>query len=759
VTQTSLAIGGMTCGACAVRVERRLNKIEGVHATVNYASERASVVMGNGVSTQQLIGAIHAIGFTAELIRPAAQPIDTRAATDRRLRTLRRRLLVAGLLFMPVCDLSIGSWLAPSLRSAYWQWVLLALAAPVVTWAAFPFYQNAARGLRHRTYTMDTLVSIGILAAASWSLYELFWPQGAGSHRVLLIAVAPHHPVGTSYLDVSVGVTTFLLGGRYFEALAKRRTGDALGALASIAAKDVTILDDSGQEVRRPVTDLVVGARFVVRPGESIATDGEVIDGGSSIDRSAITGESLPVEVRAGDQVIGGTICVGGHLVVRASTVGIDTQLGHMMRLVEDAQNAKAGVQRLADRVSGVFVPAVVVAAATTLAGWLLAGGSSQQAFRAALSVLIIACPCALGLATPTALLVASGEGARLGIFFKSYQGMEASRRVDTLLLDKTGTVTQGTMAVTDVATVAGTTRREVLCWAGAVEQASEHLIARAIASAATAELPAVPAVENFSSTPGLGASGTVDGHRITIGRRQLFDAGSAPLPSALADFCAAGESLGQTVVLVGHDDVVVGAIAVADVVRPSAAAAVAQLKELRLHIILVTGDNEPTARAIADLLGIDDVVAGALPSDKVALIRRLQSEGRSVGMVGDGVNDGPALATADLGLAIGSGTDVAINAADLIIVRDDLRIVPTAIDLARRTLATIRGNLAWAFAYNVAAIPLAACGLLNPLIAGGAMAFSSVFVVWNSSRLRRFSSNRSIGRPRPDRILVRSTA
>jgi cation-transporting P-type ATPase A/B/Cu+-exporting ATPase len=510
-----------------------------------------------------------------------------------------------------------------------------------------------------------------------------------------------------------------------------------LRSLAAVGAKDVAVLDATDVERRLPVAQLEVGDRFVVRPGETVATDGEVVFGYSAIDRSALTGESMPVDVVPGDRVVGGTVSVGGRLVVRATTVGRDTQLAHMVRLVENAQNEKAAVQRLADRISGVFVPAVLAIALATLATWLLISGSSEHAFSAAISVLIIACPCALGLATPTALLVASGTGARLGIFFKGYQALEASRQVDTVVLDKTGTITEGKMAVTDVEVAPGIERASLLLWAGALEQASEHLVARAIAAAAQEELGTLPPVEGFTALPGLGARGTVDGHEISIGRAELFVDPLATVPTNLAARRGEWEVLGRTAVFVGRDDVIVGAVAIADTIRPSAAAAVRELEALGLHCILLTGDNEPTARAVGAAIGVTDVVAGALPAEKVAVIRRLQSKGRTVAMVGDGVNDGPALASADLGLAVGSGTDVAINAADLIIVRDDLRVVATAVGLARRTLKTIRSNLAWAFAYNVAAIPLAACGLLNPLIAAAAMGLSSGFVVWNSSRLR----------------------
>jgi len=754
----SIAIGGMTCGACAARIERRLNDIEGVSASVNYATERARIALAADVPPERLVDEIRSAGYDAELVQEMVRAGDHAADADRRARSLGRRLLVAAILFMPLCDLSIGWSLDPYLRFPGWQWLLIALAAPVVTWAAWPFYKTALRNARHGTSTMDTLVSLGIVAATTWSLYGMFWGRADRVRRSILFVLS-HQVGGAVYLDVAAGVTTFLLAGRYFEALSKRRAGNALRSLAAVGAKDVCVLDADGAERRLPVTELGVGDRFLVRPGETVATDGEVVLGQSAIDLSAMTGESLPIDVAPGDQVVGGTVSVGGRLIVRATKVGLDTQLAQMVRLVEDAQNEKAAVQRLADRISGVFVPAVLVIALVTLSGWLLAGSSSVLAFNAALSVLIIACPCALGLATPTALLVASGQGAKLGIFFKNYQALEASRQVDTVVIDKTGTVTEGQMVVTDVEGAPGVDRALVLRWAGALEQASEHLIARAVTAAARADLGVLPPVLRFVARPGVGARGSVDGHDISVGKADLFAAGRAAMPAALRAHCAEWESLGRTAVLVGRDEVIVGAVAVSDTLRASAAEAVRDLQALGLHCMLVTGDNEPTARAVGAAIGVTDVVAGVLPADKVALIHRLQREGRSVAMVGDGVNDGPALASADLGLAVGSGTDVAINAADLIIVRDDLRVVAHAIGLARRTVRTIRGNLAWAFAYNVAAIPVAAFGLLNPLIAGAAMALSSGFVVWNSARLRHyapagFSPRRTSADIQPDRSL-----
>jgi Cu+-exporting ATPase len=732
----ALAIGGMTCGACVARVERALNGLEGVAAQVNYATERATVALPSGMAVQRLIDTVTSAGYTAELVDrdPRAAPAGA-GELERRVRSLRRRFFVAAVLFMPLCDTSIAFSIYPGARFAGWQWLMVALAAPVVTWAAWPFYQAAVRNARHGATTMDTLVSIGIVAATGWSLYSMFFLDGGG-HSASLLGLA-HKSGGGIYLDVPAGVTTFLLAGRYFEAWSRQRSGNALRALAAVGARDVAVLDAAGREQRRPVAELAVGERFVVRPGETVATDGEVVLGSSALDRSVMTGESRPVDVAVGDAVLGGTIALTGRIVVEARKVGCETQLGHMLRLVEHAQNEKAAVQQLADRVSSVFVPAVLALAIGTLVVWRLTGNPATVAISAALSVLIIACPCALGLATPAALLVASWAGARLGIFFKGYRALEASRHVDTVVLDKTGTLTEGKMTLADLEAVAGVEQSEVLRLAGAVERASEHPVARAIAAEAEHWAGDLPEVESFLALPGIGARGIVEGHELYVGR---VEAGGAPLgalPPALSERCAEWEGLGRTVVVVRRDDAVIGALALADAIRPSAAPAVRQLHALGLRCVLLTGDNETTAKAVGAAIGVDEVVAGALPAEKVAIIRRLQQQGHRVAMVGDGVNDAPALAAADLGLAVGSGTDAAINAADLIVVRDDLCVVATAIGLARRTLKTIRGNLAWAFLYNLAAIPVAALGLLDPLVAGGAMALSSSFVVWNSSRLR----------------------
>ena len=745
-TEVSISIGGMTCGACVARIENRLNSLDGVEAHVNLASERARVRMPAGTSPAVLIDRIESAGYTARIVDDLASAPDTaaeaEAEADRRVRYLGRRLVVAGLLFMPLGDASFAFWLVPSLRFPGWQWILLALAAPILTWAAWPFYKAAIRNARHGIATMDTLVSMGIAAATAWSIYAMFFRDTSHAARSFRYVLA-HQQSGAIYLDVAAGVTTFLLAGRYFEAISKRRSGNALRALSAVGAKDVAVLDDADIEHRRPIAALCQGDRFVVRPGETVATDGEVIFGQSAIDRSAMTGESMPTDVTVGDTVLGGTVCVGGRLVVRATRLGADTHLAQMLRLVEDAQNQKANVQRLADRIAGVFVPAVIGIALLTLVGWLLLGGTNQEAFSAALSVLIIVCPCALGLATPTALMVASGEGARLGIFFKGYQALEESQEIDTVLLDKTGTVTEGATVVAEVSCADGISTDELLRWVGSLELASEHLVAKAIVERAQRDGVELEMVTDFEALAGLGARGSLGGHELQVGRRELFSGATlSAMPDSLTASCKAWESQGRTVVLVSRDRETVGALAVSDKVRSTALSAVRDLQSLGLHCVLVTGDHEAAARTVATSIGVDDVISAALPADKVAAIRRLQREGHRVAMVGDGINDGPALTCADLGLAVGSGTDVALESADLIIMRDNLTAVPTAITLARRTYLTIRTNLLWAFGYNVIAIPLAAFGFLNPLIAGAAMALSSGCVVWNSSRLRHFSTD-----------------
>jgi len=735
----------MTCAACAARVEKNLNAVNGVRATVNFATERAIVTVPASVPVGLLIEVVEQAGYGAEVLAPGADG-DGLAAAGRggpdadRVVYLRNRLIVALVFFVPLSDLSVLLSLFPLFRFPGWQWVLVVLAAPVVGWAAWPFHQAALRGARHGSVSMDTLVSLGITAACAWSVYAMF-VLGRGQAQVSTWYLLLHAAGGGIYLEVAASVTTFLLAGRLYEAKARRDAGDAMRQLASAGAQEACVLADDGTEHRVPVAELAAGQRFVVRPGERIAADGEVEFGQSAVDRSMMTGESVPAEAAEGDAVTAGTVVVTGRLVVRAVKVGSDTQLAHLVALVEQAQSQKAAIQRLADRICGVFVPAVLVASGLTLAGWLAAGAAAEQAFSAALAVLIIACPCALGLATPAALMVACGRGAQLGIFIKRYEALESSRAVDTVVLDKTGTVTTGVMAVTGVQPAAGVSREALLRYAGAVEQASEHPVAAAIAGAAGAELGQLPRAAGFTAAPGLGVRGSVDGREVVVGREGLFHQLGVAVPAQVADQCQRWEQTGRTAVLAGWDGQVRGAIAVADTVKPSAAAAVAGLRGLGLRTVLLTGDSQATAQAVATAAGTDEVIAGALPDHKAAVIRDLQAQGHRVAMVGDGVNDGPALATADLGLALGTGTDVAITAADLILLRDDLGAVPDAIALARATLAVIRGNLAWAFGYNIAAIPLAAAGFLNPLIAGAAMAASSAFVVGNSVRLRRFGA------------------
>lgn len=733
-----LQIAGMTCASCAARIERKLNKLDGVTASVNYATEKASVEVAGEISPQQLIEVVETAGYTAHLPQPPQpgtveghqDPED--AAAD----ALRTRLLVSAVLTVPV----IAMAMVPALQFGNWQWLSLTLAAPVVVWGALPFHRAAWLNLRHGSATMDTLISMGTLAAFGWSLYALFWGTAgvAGMTHPFSLAVSRTDGTGNIYLEVAAGVTTFILAGRYFEAKSKRRASSALRALLELGAKDVAVLRN-GAEQRVPIDQLAVGDQFVVRPGEKIATDGVVVDGSSAVDASMLTGESVPVEVGPGDQVVGATVNVGGRLVVRANRIGSDTQLAQMARLVEDAQSGKAQAQRLADRVSAVFVPIVIALAVATLGFWLGTGGSVAAAFTAAVAVLIIACPCALGLATPTALLVGTGRGAQLGILIKGPEVLESTRRIDTIVLDKTGTITTGSMTLLDVVAADGEDAVEVLRLAAAVEDASEHPIARAIAVGARDRTGELRPVEGFTNIEGLGVKGTVDGRAVVVGRPRLFENPESPLPRTLSDAMDAAQAQGRTAVTVGWDGTARGVLVVADAVKATSGEAIRQLRALGLRPIMLTGDNGAAARAIADQVGIDDVYAEVLPQDKADVVKRLQAEGGVVAMVGDGVNDAAALAQADLGLSMGTGTDVAIEASDLTLVRGDLRTAADAIRLSRRTLATIKGNLFWAFAYNVAALPLAAAGLLNPMLAGAAMAFSSVFVVTNSLRLRRF--------------------
>ncbi|HJQ73951.1 MAG TPA: heavy metal translocating P-type ATPase [Gaiellaceae bacterium] len=735
-----LPIGGMTCASCASRIERRLNKLDGVTATVNYATEKASVGYdADAVAPEQLVAAVEAAGYSATL--PLAGATEEPATGADETSPLRLRLVASALLTLPVLLVSM----IPSLQFDHWQWLALQLATPVVTWAAWPFHRAAWANLKHAAATMDTLVSLGVLAAWIWSLYALFLGDAGADGMKMTFSLVPKAGGGANeiYLETAAVVTTFILAGRYFEARAKRRTGAALKALLELGAKDVSILDADGDEKRVPIEQLQVGDRFVVRPGEKIATDGVVEDGYSAVDISLLTGESVPVEVGSGSEVAGATVNAGGRLVVRATKIGADTALAQIARLVENAQTGKAPVQRLADRIAGVFVPIVIGIAVATLGFWLANGAGATFAFTAAVAVLIIACPCALGLATPTALMVGTGRGAQLGLLIKGPQVLESTRRIDSVVLDKTGTVTTGTMSLVDLVTADGVHPAEALHLVGSLEHASEHPIARAISDAAAARAP-LAAVESFRSRDGLGVEGVVEGHAVVAGRPALLQEWGLELPEELEAALQAAQTGGKTAVAVAWDGGVRAVLVVGDTVKTTSAAAVAELRRLGLRPILLTGDNEHTARAVAAEVGIDEVIAEVLPADKAAVVRRLQDEGRVVAMVGDGVNDAPALAQADLGLAIGTGTDIAIEASDLTLVSGNLQAAADAIRLARRTLRTIKGNLFWAFAYNVAALPLAASGYLNPIIAGAAMAFSSVFVVSNSLRLRGFDPNRN---------------
>jgi len=752
-SEIDLAVQGMTCAACAARVERRLNRLDGVTAAVNFATGQARVTTPAGMPATALIAAVEEAGYAAALARPGPEKDDGPNADAAHARYLRRRLWLALAFYIPLTDLSVQFSLFPAFRFPGWQWLLIALAAPVAVWAAWPFHRAAIRNAWHGTVSMDTLVSLGVIAACGWSVYAMF-VLDRGHAPVSGWYELVHASGGGIYLEVAASVTTFLLAGRFYEARARREAGDAMRELATAGGRDVSVIEEDGTEHRIPVAGLRPGQRFVVRPGERLAADGEVLAGRSAVDTSMMTGEPVPADAGPGDQVLAGTVAVTGRLIVGAVKVGQDTQLAHLIALVDRAQMGKAAAQRLADRISRVFVPSVLGLSALTLAGWLLAGSPAQHAFSAALAVLIIACPCALGLATPAALMVACGRGAQLGIFIKGYPALESSRAVDTVVLDKTGTVTTGQMRVTGVRPGPGTGREVLLRRAGAVEVASEHAVAAAISSAARAELGSLPEVTAFETLPGLGARGTVDGHAVLVGRPRLFADQGITVPAVLdaeRDRC---EQAGATVVLAGWDGQARGVLAVADEVKPSAAAAVARLRQLGLRIVLLTGDSPAAARSAADQAGIGEVIAGALPDGKVAVLADLRAAGATVAMAGDGINDAPALATADLGLAMGSGTDVAITAADLILLRDDLSVVPDAIQLARATFTTIRRNIGWAFGYNLAAIPLAAAGLLNPIIAAAAMAVSSAFVVWNSVRLRRFGSGPVTA---PDRRRCRS--
>ncbi|MEW2545863.1 heavy metal translocating P-type ATPase [Streptomyces sp. NPDC047002] len=750
--EVELMIGGMTCASCAARVEKKLNRMPGVSATVNYATEKAKVSYGGELSVGDLVATVEATGYTArEPEPPAPAPpaagaggadtgesaaADGAPAEDPEQRSLRQRLTTAVVLAVPV----IAMAMIPPLQFDNWQWLSLALAAPVVVYAGWPFHRAAWKNLRHGAATMDTLISVGTLAAFLWSLWALFFGTAGmpGMRHPFEPAITRSDGAGNIYLEAAAGVTAFILAGRWFEARAKRTAGTALRALLDLGAKQVTLLRD-GRETTVPTAELRVGDRFLVRPGEKIATDGTVVEGSSAVDVSMLTGESAPVEVAAGDAVTGATLNAGGRLVVEATRIGADTQLARMARMVEEAQNGKAAAQRLADRVSAVFVPVVIALALGTLGVWLALGGGLTAAFTAAVAVLIIACPCALGLATPTALLVGTGRGAQLGILIKGPEVLESTRRVDTIVLDKTGTVTTGRMRLHDIHLAPGVAEEDVLRLAGAVEHASEHPVARAVAEGAAQRVGEPPAPEDFAGVPGLGVQGVVEGHAVLAGRPALLDRWEIRLPAGLEAARQRAEAAGRTTVAVAWDGEARAVLDVADTVKDTSAEAVRRLRALGLRPVLLTGDNRAVAESVAAEVGVAEVIAEVLPEDKLDVVKRLQAEGRSVAMVGDGVNDAAALAQADLGLAMGTGTDAAIEAGDLTLVRGDLRAAADAIRLARRTLGTIRGNLVWAFGYNVAALPLAAAGLLNPMIAGAAMAFSSVFVVGNSLRLRGF--------------------
>ncbi|TDP98498.1 MULTISPECIES: heavy metal translocating P-type ATPase [unclassified Leifsonia] len=731
-----LEIGGMTCASCATRIERKLNRIEGVEATVNYATERARIT-ADGVDTSTLIEAVEAAGYTAAVPAPPLEETPAVSVADRETEELRRRLFISTALTVPVVVLSM----VPALQFTNWQWLTLTLSAPVAVWGAWPFHRAAWVNARHGAATMDTLISVGVIAAFGWSLYALFFGMAGqpGMHMTFQLIAESGSGASEIYLEVASAVTVFILAGRYVEARAKRKSGAALRALLELGAKDASLLAD-GVETRVPVSSLSVGDRFVVRPGEKVATDGRVVEGSAAIDLSMLTGESVPVEVSPTDHVTGATVNVGGRLVVEVTAVGADTELARLGRLVEEAQTGKAEAQRLADRVSAIFVPVVIGLALLTLALWLVLGAGVEAAFTAAVATLIIACPCALGLATPTALLVGTGRGAQLGLLIRGPQVLEQTRRIDTIVLDKTGTITTGRMSLTDVYVAAGEDEGTVLAVAAAAEDGSEHPVARAIVEGArNRRIPPLGA-ESFRSEHGLGVEAVVEGRHVTVGRASwLADAWALDLPGELLDRIRDSEGEAETAVAVAWDGAVRGVVVVSDTIRESSAAAIAEFRRLGLTTVLLTGDNAGSANAVAERVGIVDVRSGVTPQGKLDAIRRLQQDGHVVAMAGDGVNDAAALAAADLGIAMGTGTDAAIAAGDITVMSGDLLAVGDAIRLARRTLGTIKGNLFWAFAYNVAAIPVAMLGLLNPLLAGAAMALSSVFVVTNSLRLRRF--------------------
>ena len=743
VAGIELQIGGMTCASCANRIEKKLNKLDGVTASVNYATEKASVTGPDDLDPQTLIAEVEKTGYTAALPARTKGHVDSSedegdSAEDRELRSLRQRLIGASVLAVPV----IAMAMIPALQFDYWGFASLVLAAPVVVWAGWPFHKAAWTNLKHGAATMDTLISVGTTAALIWSIVALFFGTAGqpGVTHSFELAISRSDGLGNIYLEVAAGVITFILMGRYFEKRSKRRAGAALRALLELGAKEVSVLRD-GTEQRVSIDELAVGDEFVVRPGEKIATDGTITSGNSAIDASMLSGESVPVEVSEGDPVTGATVNAGGRLVVKATRVGSDTQLAQMAKMVEDAQSGKAEIQRLADRVSGVFVPIAIAIAVATLGAWIGAGFPLSAGFTAAVAVMIIACPCALGLATPTALLVGTGRGAQMGVLIKGPETLESTRKVDTIVLDKTGTVTTGKMTLTDVIAADGIDRDKLLRLAGGLEDYSEHPIAQAIATGATTEVGDLPAPESFENIEGKGVQGVIDGHAVLAGRESLLADWSIHLGDDLRVAKQAAEAEGKTAIAIAWDGAARGVLVVSDQIKPTSAQAIAQFKELGLTPVLLTGDNQAVAEQVAAEVGIDQVIAEVMPKDKVDVVSKLQDEGKVVAMVGDGVNDAPALAQADLGLAMGTGTDVAIEAADITLVRGDLRAAADAIRLARRTLRTIKANLFWAFAYNTAAIPLAAFGLLNPMLAGAAMALSSVFVVSNSLRLRTFKA------------------
>ncbi|MGJ6979731.1 heavy metal translocating P-type ATPase [Aestuariimicrobium soli] len=723
-----LDIDGMTCASCAARIEKKLSKVEGVDASVNYATERALVLAPTGLTAADLIAVVEKAGYGAHVPEPDAVPVDHAAA-------YLRRLVVAAVFAVPVIALAM----IPALQFDYWQWVSLALTLPVVTWAAWPFHKSAFVNARHGATTMDTLISMGTIAATLWSTYVLLFTSGghpAFRHHFEL-SLSRHHAGTAIYFEAAVGIITFLLLGRFIEARSRRDAGASLRALLTMGAKEASVVRD-GVEQRVPIAEVAVGDSFIVRPGEKIATDGEVLEGHSAVDASLVTGESVPVEVGPGSAVVGATINTSGRLLVRALAVGSDTQLSHIARLVEQAQTGKAAVQRLADRISGVFVPVVLGLSLLTLLGWLVAGAEVGFAFTAAVAVLIIACPCALGLATPTALLAGTGRGSELGIVIRGPEVLEQARAIDTVVLDKTGTLTSGEMSVASRFAVEGVTADELTLIAAALEDHSEHPIGRAVVTAA--EGRDLPAVVDFANQPGRGLVGTLDGVVHLVGNRRLLDDHQIVVPADLEAAANAASGRGETLVFVAAGAKALGVIGVADTVKPTSAEGIRQLKALGLTPVMVTGDHEAAARAVADELGITEVRASVLPAHKVDIVRELQASGRRVAMVGDGVNDAAALTQADLGMAMGSGTDAAIAASDITLMRPDMLLAADAVRLSRATLRTITINLFWAFFYNVAALPVAALGLLNPMIASAAMAFSSVFVVLNSLLLRRFT-------------------